>query len=195
MQIRFSLLGLAICSALTLAACSSGQDTASTQQAAPETAPSPAAASGMNQALTADQVNVQLSQQGLASVSPDGKDIVVTVDLGNSGKVALSSTGKYPVHLGAHSVAADGKVIENDLARANIPVIAPGSSAQVTILLPIDKTLNYSVQLLPVQEQVAWFDSLGTKPMVVGPFLSCNVNDVSKVCGTDGKPLATLPAK
>ncbi|MFA6230631.1 MAG: hypothetical protein WC617_10765 [Rhodanobacter sp.] len=194
MKIRSLLLSLTISSALTLAACSSGQDTASTQQAAPEAAPSPDA-SGINQALTADQVNVHLSQQGAAAVSPDGKDIAVTVDLGNSGKVALSSTGKYPVHLGAHSMAADGKVIENDLARANIPIIAPGGSAQVTILLPIDKTLNYSVQLLPVQEQVTWFDSLGTKPLVVGPFLSCSESDAGKVCGANGKPLAQLPAK
>jgi len=81
------------------------------------------------------------------------------VTLANHGKTVLSSTGPNPVNLGAHSADANGTVIDNDLARAGIPDIARDSQATVTIQLPADKALGKSAQILPIQENVAWFDS------------------------------------
>lgn len=186
---RISLTGLAISIALTLAACSSGQDQAASQQPAATgtaaTAPAVPAA-----ALTADQVSVQMSLQGAPTLSADGQAIDVAVTLANHGKTVLSSTGSNPVNLGAHSADANGTVIDNDLARAGLPDIAPGGQATVTIQLPVDKTLGKSAQILPVQEGIAWFDAWGTKPLVVGPFNSCATPAAGKVCGADGKPLA-----
>lgn len=186
---RISLTGLAISIALTLAACSSGQDQAASQQPAATgtaaTAPAVPAA-----ALTADQVSVQMSLQGAPTLSADGQAIDVAVTLANHGKTVLSSTGSNPVNLGAHSADANGTVIDNDLARAGLPDIAPGGQATVTIQLPVDKTLGKSAQILPVQEGIAWFDAWGTKPLIVGPFNSCATPAAGKVCGADGKPLA-----
>ncbi len=190
---RIPLTCLAISMALMLAACGSGQDqAASTQPAASDaTTAAPAAPAAPADALTADQVNVQMTLQGAPTLSADGQSIDVAVTLANHGKVALSSTGPDPVNLGAHSADTAGTVIDNDLARASLPELAPGGQATVTIHLPVDKTLGKSAQILPVQENVAWFDTWGTKPLVVGPFNSCASAEAGKVCGADGKPLAS----
>lgn len=187
---RIPLTGLAISMALMLAACSSGQDQAAPQQPAAAGTAAAAPAASAN-ALTADQVNVQMTLQGAPTLSADGQFIDVAVTLANHGKVALSSTGPNPVNLGAHSADANGTVIDNDLARASLPDIATGGQATVTIHLPVDKTLGKSAQILPVQENIAWFDTWGTKPLVVGPFNNCASAAIGKVCGADGKPLAS----
>ena len=176
-------IAIAVASALTLTACNSGQDHSHAGQ--------PAAAStssAVTVPLIASQVNVQMTLHGAPTLSADGKSVDVTVDLANHGKTALSSKGSKPVNLGAHSVDANGKIIDTDLARAALPDIAPGNTAMVTIQLPVEKLNGKSAQILPVQEGVAWFDSFGTTPLTVGPFKSC---ETSAMCGADGKPLAT----
>lgn len=188
--VRRALIALPAAIALALAACSSGQDqAASTQPTATDA--SIAATAAPADALTAGQVNVQMTLQGAPTLSADGQSIDVAVTLANHGTVALSSTGPDPVNLGAHSADAAGRVIDNDLARASLPELASGGQATVTIQLPIDKTLGKSAQILPVQENVAWFDTWGTKPLVVGPFNTCANAADGKVCGADGKPLAS----
>jgi|SRR6185312_11478776 hypothetical protein len=187
---RIPLTGLAISMALMLAACSSGQDQAAPQQPAATGTAAAAPAASAN-ALTADQVNVQMTLQGAPTLSADGQSIDVTVTLANHGTVVLNSTGPNPVTLGAHSADANGTIVDNDLARASLPDIATGGQATVTIQLPMDKTLGKSAQILPVQENVAWFDTWGTKPLVVGPFNNCASAATGKVCGADGKPLAS----
>jgi glucose/arabinose dehydrogenase len=187
---RIPLTGLAISMALMLAACSSGQDQAAPQQPAATGTAAAAPAASAN-ALTADQVNVQMTLQGTPTLSADGQSIDVTVTLANHGTVVLNSTGPNPVTLGAHSADANGTIVDNDLARASLPDIATGGQATVTIQLPMDKTLGKSAQILPVQENVAWFDTWGTKPLVVGPFNNCASAATGKVCGADGKPLAS----
>jgi hypothetical protein len=182
--------GLAISMALMLAACSSGQDQAAPQQPAAAGVATAAPAAPAN-ALTADQVNVQTTMQGAPTLSADGQSIDVAVTLANHGKIVLSSTGPNPVNLGAHSAEANGTVVDFELARAGIPDIVPGSQATVTMQLPVDKTLGKSAQILPVQENVAWFDTWGTKPLIVGPFNNCASSAIGKVCGADGKPLAS----
>jgi len=185
--IRHRLTALAVASALALGACSSGQDNPTANQPATGGATPAASASP----LTADQVNVQMTLQGSPTLSADDQFINVTVNLANHGKTTLISTGANPVNLGAHSADANGTIIDNDLARAPIPDTAPNSQATVTIQLPIAQIMGKSAQILPVQEGVAWFDTWGTKPLVVGPFNSCASATIGKVCDADGKPLAS----
>jgi hypothetical protein len=187
---RIPLTSLAIGITLVLTGCSSGQDQNVSQQPSATSTATAAPAATVN-SLTADQVSVQMTLQGLPMLSADGQSIDVTVALANHGKTMLSSTGPNPVNLGAHSADTNGTVVDNDLARAGIPDIARDGQATVTIQLPIDKTLGKSAQILPVQENVAWFDTLGVKPLVVGPFNSCASSATGKVCGADGKPLVS----
>lgn len=197
-------IGLAIALGLTLAACSSGHDPAVTSQptsatstaaVVPQPAPATKAAADasgeiINEPLTADQVNVKMSLEGVPTLSRDGQSIDADILLENLGKTTLPSSGVRLVHLGAHSANASGKIIDNDLARAAISNLAPGSKTTVAIQLPLDKTLGNYVQILPVQENVAWFDAFGTKPLTIGPFNRCAA-PASGICNADGKPLAS----
>ena len=190
-SLRNTLGTVALVSALALAACNSDQGGTNKQ---PNSSTTATASTGMVKALTSDQVNVHLALQGEPALSADGQNIAVTVSLKNDGTTLLSSAGKLPVNLGAHSVDGSGQIINNDLARASLPDIAPGTTANVTILLPIAGTINHSAQILPVQEGVAWFDTWGTKPVTVGPFSSCSNAADGKVCDANGKPLAPTAA-
>lgn len=188
LTVRHTLLALATTSLLVLAACGSGQDNPAANQ------PAAAGTAAPTNPLTADQVNVQMTLQDTPTLSADGQFIAVMVNLANHGKTTLASTGSGPVNLGAHSADANGMIISIDLARASLPAIAPGDQAVVTILLPIKDVLGKSAQILPVQEGVAWFDTWGTKPLVVGPFNSCAGTAADKVCGADGQPLPSPAA-
>ncbi len=191
LSMRNALGTLALASTLALGACSSSQEGSDQQSKASTASPMPSAPAAT---LTADQVNVKLTLQGEPVLTADGQNIAVTVDLANSGKTLWTSAGSNPVNLGAHSVDANGKIINNDLVHAALPDIAPGTSTAVTILLPVAGIVNESAQILPVQEGVAWFDTWGTKPLTVGPFNSCKNTAEGAICNADGKPLATTPA-
>jgi hypothetical protein len=143
-----------------------------------------------------EHFQAKLALQGAPSISADGEDIVVLVRVTNSGTATFGSqTTPNNVNLGAHSIDASGKIIDNDVARGHLPQIAPGAEATATILLPIDKVLNKRAELLPVQENVAWFDQWGTRPLIVGPFNGCSSDALGKVCDATDKPLPTVAEK
>lgn len=125
-------------------------------------------------ALTSSQVNVTLSLVSGPTLSADGQTVTATVDISNQGTVTLSSSGKYPVDLGDHFVDATGKILVNDITRAHIPDIAPGTHAAVAISVPSSGFLGTGqlLQFMPVQEGIAWFDSFGTKPVTAGPYVT-----------------------
>jgi len=182
------LLALSVVSSLALAACGSGQPGNST-----------AASSGSQSASSgpiaeAGHYHAELALVGQPEITADGKDILVTVDVTNDGPGVFGSTTEpNNVNLGAHSIDASGAIVDNDLSRGHLPQIVAGATKQATILLPIDKTLGHRVELLPVQENVAWFDQWGTKPLIVGPFGACSSHAVDKVCDAAGKPLPIVP--
>lgn len=185
--VRYTFIAVAVTSALALAACSSGKDDAATSPSATATS----ASAGISTPLSADQVGVQMALEGSPTLSADGATITATIELTNNGKVVLTSTGTKPVNLGAHSADTNGKIINRDLVHATMPDVAVGSQAVVTIQFPVDQVLGKTVQVVPVQEGVTWFDDLGVKPLVLGPFSNCANPATGKVCDADGKPLAT----
>ncbi len=121
----------------------------------------------------------------------------MAVSVTNDGATPFGTqaTPIHNVNLGAHAVDATGKVVDNDLARGSMPEVAPGATVKATILLPVNKVLGHSAELLPVAESVGWFDQWGTKPLVVGPFGACSGNATGKVCDASGKPLPVAPAQ
>ncbi|NMW22894.1 hypothetical protein HFP05_00280 [Rhodanobacter denitrificans] len=180
-------LSVTVFATIALSACNSSQD----QHGEPATANSGSVAQGTDAAVSASQFSAQLALHGVPAVSTDGKFIVVTVDLSNNGSAVMETKGFNPINLGAHSIDADGKVISNDLARAALPSpIAPKNHALISISLPTDKTLGYSAQILPVRENVGWFDEWGTKPLVVGPFTACGTKAQGQICDASGKALS-----
>jgi len=134
--------------------------------------------------LLPSQVNVTLTLVGAPSLSADGQQINATVDISNHGSVTLTSSGPHPVHLGNHTVDRSGNILANDITRANIPDIAPGAHAAVTISTPANQALGTGnlVQYELVQEAVAWFHSWGFQPITVGPFTMCPNGSPPALC-------------
>ena len=189
MRIHYVALVLSIPPVFALVACGSGQPMG--ESAAPSEQ-----ASASTSAVHPNHYHAELALSGQPKITADGKDIVVTVAVTNDGVGAFgSATEPHNVNLGAHALDAAHKVVINDLARAPLPQIAPGTTEKASILLPIDRTLNHSVELLPVQEGVGWFDAWGTRPLVLGPFQTCSSAIVGKVCDGNGGPLSPAPTQ
>ena len=185
-------LVLPLLTAFVLAGCGSGQQTntsATSSDAGHAQASAPTAPTG--------NYHAQLALAGPPAVTADGKDVLVAVSVTNDGATAFGTqaTPVRNVNLGAHAVDATGKLVDNDLARGSMPEVAPGATVKATILLPVDKLLGHSAELLPVEEGVGWFDKWGTKPLVIGPFEACSGNATGKVCDVTGKPLPVAPAQ
>lgn len=138
----------------------------------------------------------KLTLVGQPEVTADGKGILVTVNVTNDGSSEFGSSSEpHNVNLGAHSISSDGEIVTNDLARGHLPPIPPGETEEASIVLPIEGTVGHRVELLPVQEDVAWFDRWGNKALVVGPFLHCSLAAMGEVCDASGRPLPVVVAK
>ncbi|GAA0889910.1 hypothetical protein [Rhodanobacter soli] len=59
---------------------------------------------------------------------------------------------------------------------------------------PADKDAFPYAQILPVQENVAWFDTWGTKALALGPFDNRANAATGKICDANGKPLPPAAA-
>lgn len=183
MRIHYVAVACSFAAAFALTACSASQ-------------PSNMSSDGNGQSaapMTVSQeeyLHAALVLDGQPALAADGKDIVVVVKVTNDGPRAFGSDTKpNQVNLGAHATDNAGNVLINDLARGHLPQIAPGATEKASILLPVAQTLGHSVALLPVQENVGWFDVWGTKPVIVGPFRSCTDANTGNICNASGAPL------
>lgn len=184
MQTNRALLALSMLLAFALAACGSSQP------GGPSSAPDSVQAEAASSAAPGGQYHAEVALVGHAAVTADGKAVKVMVAVTNDGAGTFgSATGAHGVNLGAHSIDSNGKIVNQDLARGHLPQIAPGATRQVAILLPVAGVLGSRVELLPVDEGVAWFDAWGTKPLIIGPFEACSNRSVGAVCDASGKPL------
>lgn len=179
-----ALSSIALVCFIGLSACNSN-DHVGNQQAS-----SHAEVSSQNGVTNGGKYQASLASNGAPEISANGQNIVITVNVTNTGSGTFgSTTTPNNVNLAAHGIDAAGKIVDQDLARANLPQVTPGATAVATILLPIDRILGKSAEILPVQENVAWFDKWGTKPLKVGPFEACSDAAAGKVCDSNGKPL------
>jgi len=170
--------------ALTLAACGPSQSSSPSAAATAQGAASGAAAQSRD-------YHAELALVGQPELAADGKSIIVRVNITNDGPIPFGTqaTAVHNVNLGAHSIDAAGKIMDNDLARGSMPQAAPGATVKATVSLPIDKMLGNRAELLPVAEGVGWFDKWGTKPLVVGPFMACSDASFGRICDAAGIPL------
>jgi len=190
MRLRQTAIILPTLLAFALAGCAPSPPENVSEQPSEPTSPAPSSVT------EAPHYHAELALSGKPVASADGKEIVVTVSVTNDGPSTFSSsTGLHNVNLGAHAIDKSGKVVVNDLSRAAMPLIASGATHEVSILLPVGETLGNRVELMPVEENVGWFDQWGTKPLVVGPFEACSGTAAGKVCDESGEPLSVVSAQ
>lgn len=182
---------LVVACAVGLAAC--GSDHPGQQATGSSGTPT---ASDASASLTGSHYQASIALAGQPEVSADGKDIVVTVRVTNTGSGTFGSDNTpHPVNLGAHSIDAAGEVLDIDLSRGKLSQVAPGSSTTSAIKMPVGPLLGRRAEILPVEEGVAWFNQWPThptQPLIVGPFKTCGNPAAGKVCDAMGKPLPVV---
>lgn len=176
-HVRSTKVALAalICAA-SMAACKAPDASAPDASAKPSGTPAPATVQDPNAIeapIPADAYKVTLSLSGGPLPSSDGRTITYQVQAKNAGTATVYGVGSKAVNIGISVLGNDntpngaGGIL--DFARARLPLIAPGQSSLVTVVVPADaRVAGHSLRLATVQEGVAWHEDDGT--IVLGPF-------------------------
>lgn len=175
----FAAFGFAAVVTVALVSSGCNKDTGAPAEKAP-TAQAPTGPAPLNETSAKSTVSLAVPP----TVSQDGTAVQYEISVKNDGGAQFSSGGTNPVNLGSQTVDASGKV-NMEFVRTPLPsAIAPGSSVNVKVSVPVEGTLDKKIRVLLVQEGVNWFDAWGQKPVEIGPFTKCG----SDICN-DGKPM------
>lgn len=165
----------AVSCVVLISACKGPEDTAPDSTAPAATTPAAPAKdpNAISQAIPAEAYKVTLTLFGEPVLAENGKSIVYQVEVKNEGSAPVYGVGSKAVNIGLMVLGDDGTAKgnggERDFSRAPLPLIAPGQSALVAVVLPADARLDGRVvRLATVQEGVAWHENTGT--IDLGPF-------------------------
>lgn len=119
--------------------------------------------------------------------------VLVRVRVHNEGSHLLVSSGEKMVRLGAMLVGPAGIDTapgNRDFVRADLPLVQPGSSAEVDLELPVAPLLGLPVRIELVQEGVNWFGQYGQRSLDLGPFMRCT-DEPMALCDAAGAAVAS----
>lgn len=119
--------------------------------------------------LTQNEMRSSIELLSVPERSADGVNWKVDVRITNGGSVPIGTDGHWPIYLGAHLLSPSGSVVENDYLRHFLPMIAPGESVELSLVLSSNTLGNKIVAFDLVQDGVAWFGSDGGQGLRV-PF-------------------------
>jgi hypothetical protein len=111
-------------------------------------------------------LSLKLRSQIKSASDNSGQTLSVTVI--NNSDFAVGKNTFYPLNLGVRLYSPDGALINQDFLRVAMPyVAAQGGHADVTLKLPGKVSDRSRVQIVPVEEGIAWLDKQGVEPLVV----------------------------
>lgn len=197
MKFRHSL-ALSAAVAIALAACGNQSEAPAGANAPAAGASSastgtPADSSHIDAPIPRDAISTRLELVGQPTYNKGDDSLDVKVRVSNQGKAALVSAGTAMVRLGAMLMGPDGpdKAPGNrDFKRIDLPMIAPGSSAEVEAKLPAADLVGLPIRFELVQEGVNWFSVYGQPTLEVGPYKRCDGQDKS-LCDDKGQPVSS----
>ncbi|MDE2249764.1 MAG: hypothetical protein KGJ96_14485 [Xanthomonadaceae bacterium] len=183
--------------AVALAACGNQPEaphstSTSAAQASSANANAPTDSSHINAPIPRDEISTRLELVGQPSYNKGDDSLNVKIRVSNQGKVGLVSAGTAMVRLGAMLMGPNGpdKAPGNrNFKRIDLPMIAPGSSAEVQVTLPSADLVGLPVRFDLVQEGVNWFSAYGQPTLDIGPYNRCAGQDKS-LCDDKGQPVS-----
>lgn len=119
--------------------------------------------------------------------------LVLRLRVHNDGRHLLVSAGTHMVHLGTMLVGPQGVDTapgNRDFVRTRLPLLQPGSSAELEAELPVPALLGLPLRLELVQEGVSWFGVYGEPSLDLGPYARC-ADDPIALCDPAGAPVAS----
>ena len=150
---------------------------------------------GIDAPIARDDVATSLALTGAPRYRAKDDMLLFDVAVTNNGKVPLVSAGKAPVRIAVTLAGPEGvdkAPGTRKFARAMLPLIAPGSTGQVVVKVPVEPLLGLSVRAELVQEGVAWWSRGFRQPVLnVGVFQRCD-GAPNTVCDAAGAPVARL---
>ncbi len=112
--------------------------------------------------------DITLMLTGIPILSADKSYWHIDVKVTNSSANPLGSETLYPVNLGIRGLAVDGKLAKRDMLRVPVPRLnAGGESAVINIKLPVGLLTSEKIDIVPVQEGIAWLDDVGIQPLMI----------------------------
>lgn len=90
------------------------------------------------------------------------------VELTNNSDFNVGSDTYRPLRIGVRLFSAENKLIQQDYMHIDIPKLkSHGGKGSVIINLPTDFDKSDYLEVVPLEEGIAWFDWLGSKPLVL----------------------------
>lgn len=155
-------------------------------------APIAAPITTLEAAIPAEQIATRLELVGSPRYAAGSDTLELVVRVHNDGQATLVGAGTAMVNLGAMLVGPEGPDAPpglRDFVRAPLPLMAPGTQAEVAISLPAEPLLGLPVRLELVQEGVNWFSAYGQPSLDIGLFQRCDATP-GTLCTEDGQALA-----
>ncbi len=146
----------------------------------------------LDAAIPAELIATRLELAHAPRYNAAGDSLDLTVRIHNDGQATLVGQGAAMVNLGAMLVGPEGPDAPpglRDFVRAPLPLMAPGTQAEVDISLQAEPLLGLPVRLELVQEGVNWFSAYGQPSLDIGLFQRCDATP-GTLCTEDGQALA-----
>lgn len=116
--------------------------------------------------ISSSDLTLNLLGKPTFSTSKDAWEIDVL--LTNHGNIPIGEKSFVPLNLGIRKLNDDSSVLTREFIRVNIPHISPlGGEAIIKIIIPRKDLKTNKIDVLPVQEGIAWLDRIGIKPLVI----------------------------
>lgn len=169
-----------------------GEDATSASAADRPVAPTYPADYRIDQAIPAANIKTELALAGAPVYQAKDDVLLFNVEVTNSGKSPLASTGKAPVQLAIHLAGPEGvdkPPGKRLVARASLPLIVEGSSGLVKARVPAEQVLGQTIRVELFQEGVGWFGRRYNQPTLdIGTFQRCD-GASGTLCDASGTPL------
>jgi hypothetical protein len=123
--------------------------------------------------LSASAFRASIASQSLPARLEAGSKATVYLTVENISTVTWpgqgSRDGAYRVNLGNHWLDGNGKVLIGDDGRTGLPFdVKPGDKVELPLTITAPRAPgDYLLEVDMVQEQVAWFGAIGSKPLRV----------------------------
>jgi 2-polyprenyl-3-methyl-5-hydroxy-6-metoxy-1,4-benzoquinol methylase len=120
-----------------------------------------------NRLTSVQHTEINLEKKHIDNTVRQDKRLTATINVQNNSSERIASTGKEPIHLSYHWLSDTGDMVVFEGERAPIPMIRAGQKDDVTMqVLPPTKAGEYILQIVLLQEQVAWFETSSPSHMI-----------------------------